>query len=170
MTMDTNFVVDKMKELQDILGYDFTDIEWLKEAMRAVKVRGKDEHSNDRIAIVSDTLLKFFLADYLYHDKQVETKEEITKQKSDLENNGALDWVTKKEHIIDYAFNDLHFHSEDNIPDHESVADGKHNGYIEGIIGAIYYDGGYEKAREWIQSWLLPRLLEYREINNSPKK
>ena len=50
--------------------------------------------------------------------------------------------------IIDYAYNSKHFHLDENVPKQEKVMDSSHNAYMEAIIGAIYYDSGFDEVKK----------------------
>ena len=157
----------KMIELQGKIKYQFSDITLLANAMRSEKIdvpdEGKNhkEYTNEGLATVGDAVLKAVIADHFYKSG-VKTKGEITTKKSELENNDVMHKIIIKYGLIDYAYNDKHFHSDDNIGDHEKVADSQHDPYIEALVGAIYYDSGYDKTKEWIIGWLLPLLEKYR--------
>lgn len=150
----------EMRELEKIIKYQFNDISQLEKAMRSVlleKQGGKSnqEYSNDSLACLGDTIIKFLIADRLY--KQDKRKGEITSEKSKLENNTVFHRIAEKCEIRKYAYNDKHF-VKDNPPDHEKVRSGEHDPYVEVIAAAIYLDGGWEKIREWFEKWLLPKL------------
>ena len=126
-------------------------------------IQGKNavEYENEGLATLGDSVLKAVIADKLYRDDKVRTKGEITIRKSNLENNDVMQAIMIKEEWIDYAYNSLHFHSDNNIPDHEQVSDKGHTPYIEAIVGAIYLDAGYDTTKRWIRNTLYPLLEHY---------
>lgn len=164
--MDETIICAKMCELEEKIHYHFNDIAWLSKAMRSEKIEivgeGKNhsEYANEGLATVGDTLLKSVLADYLYGNKGVKTKGEITCQKSALENNEVMHKTMIECGLICYAYNDKHFRSDLNIPDHEKVVDKGHDPYIEAIVGAVFYDSNYDTTKRWILEWLLPLLAQ----------
>lgn len=165
--MDANIINSKMKSLEGLIKHHFNNIEWLAKAMKSVRVKvpneGKNhkEYTNEGLATVGDTIIKFVLADYLYQHNVV-FKGDITDRKQELENNSTLHNLVISEGIINYAYNDIHFYSDDNIADHEQVVSKGHDPYIEAIVGAIYYDSNFETAKKWILSWLQPKLSMYK--------
>ena len=165
--MDSEKIRLKMIELQGKIGYQFSDINLLSTAMKSEKIEVHDvgknhkEYTNEGLATVGDAVLKAVIADHLYMNV-VKTKGGITTKKSELENNDVMHTIMKKYGLIDYAYNEKHFHSDDNIGDHEKVADSQHDPYIEAIVGAVYYDSGFDKTKDWIIEWLLPLLEKYR--------
>lgn len=176
--MDENRIIEKMRELESVIEYRFKKLEWLSTAMQAIKIKEPEkteksekrkhrEYANEGLATVGDTVLKSVIADYLFQTKNTKTKGLITEEKRKLENNDVLYNVRKKYKIIDYAYNDKHFHSDPDVPKNEKVVDKKHDPYIEAIVGAIFYDSGYDTAKDWITKWLLPKLEQSSKKLNS---
>lgn len=155
-------IESKMEELSKKIEYEFKDISLLKKAMDSTKIQEKKEHSNQCLATVGDAVLKLLISDYLFYIDKISTKGELTEKKKELENNKVLYKIVTNEEIINFAFNDKHFYSKEN-PQHEKVASSKHDSYLEAIIGAIFYDGGFEKTKIWFENWLYPILEKYKE-------
>ena len=155
-------IESKMEELSKKIEYEFKDISLLKKAMDSTKIQEKKEHSNQCLATVGDAVLKLLISDYLFYIDKISTKGELTEKKKELENNKVLYKIVTNEEIINFAFNDKHFYSKEN-PQHEKVALSKHDSYLEAIIGAILYDGGFEKTKIWFENWLYPILEKYKK-------
>lgn len=155
-------IESKMEELSKKIEYEFKDISLLKKAMDSTKIQEKKEHSNQCLATVGDAVLKLLISDYLFYIDKISTKGELTEKKKELENNKVLYKIVTNEEIINFAFNDKHFYSKEN-PQHEKVASSKHDSYLEAIIGAIFYDGGFEKTKIWFENWLYPILEKYKK-------
>ena len=155
-------IESKMEELSKKIEYEFKDISLLKKAMDSTKIQEKKEHSNQCLATVGDAVLKLLISDYLFYIDKISTKGELTEKKKELENNKVLYKIVTNEEIINFAFNDKHFYSKEN-PQHEKVALSKHDSYLEAIIGAIFYDGGFEKTKICFENWLYPILEKYKK-------
>ena len=155
-------IESKMEELSKKIECEFKDISLLKKAMDSTKIQEKKEHSNQCLATVGDAVLKLLISDYLFYIDKISTKGELTEKKKELENNKVLYKIVTNEEIINFAFNDKHFYSKEN-PQHEKVALSKHDSYLEAIIGAIFYDGGFEKTKIWFENWLYPILEKYKK-------
>lgn len=163
--MDEELIYQKMHELEEKIEYRFNNIGLLSKAMCSEKrecVGGKNhsEYTNEALATVGDTLLKFVLADDLYC-KCVSPKGEITSRKSALEKNEVMHKIMTECDLIGYAYNDKHFQSDTNIPEHEKVVNKEHDPYIEAMVGAVFYDSNYDTAKHWILKWLLPLLERF---------
>ena len=161
--MDWTRIEKEMHELETKLEYNFRDIFLLAEAMRSKKIE-KKEYSNEALAFLGDTIIKFLIAKHLYGDGIDKRKGVMTKKKSDLENNSIFHEIMEKEKLISYSYHDTHFHM-DNPPDHLKVVTNKHDPYIEAIAAAIYKDGGWEAVNKWFEDWLLQRLERYSVSN-----
>lgn len=161
--MDEKRINTEMKRLEKILDKEFNNIEWLKKAMDSSIIdnpnKKNNDHKNEGLATVGDAVLKTVLADYLYTNRDT-TDYGITEEKSKYENNDVLRKVVVNYRINKYAYNEKHFNKDKFIPEHEKVVDNKHDVYLEAIIGAMYFDCGYDKTKEWINNWLLPKLKE----------
>ncbi len=155
-------IESKMEELSKKIEYEFKDISLLKKAMDSTKIQEKKEHSNQCLATVGDAVLKLLISNYLFYIDKISTKGKLTEKKKELENNKVLYKIVTNEEIINFAFNDKHFYSKEN-PQHEKVALSKHDSYLEAIIGAIFYDGGFEKTKIWFENWLYPILEKYKK-------
>ena len=121
-----------------------------------------DEYLNEGLATIGDTILKSVIADKFYREG-ITTKGEITIRKSNIEKNVIMHKIMIEKGLIDYAYNNLHFYKDPNIPDNEQVVHKEHDPYIEAMVGAVYYDSGnYETTKSWILKWLIPLLELYK--------
>ncbi len=167
--MDLKRIEAEMHKFEKIIGYTFKDINNLAFAMRSSRIHidgeGEDhkEYSNEGLATVGDTILKFVISDNLYQ-KGITTKSAITDTKKDIESNDTMHRLMLGENWIKYSYNDLYF-LMDNPPQHEQVVNKKHNAYLEAIVAAIYYDSNFETIKNWIINTLLPLLEKYKQNN-----
>ena len=167
--MDQSRIEKEMHELETKFGHTFKDISWLAKAMYSQKLeklqddgKNQKEYSNDALAFLGDTIIKFLIANQLYENENGNNKRKgpMTSKKSELESNRIFHKIMTKEELISYAYNDTHF-VMDNPPEHEKVATKEHDSYIEAVAAAIYKDGGWEAVTPWFNNWLLPRLERY---------
>ena len=165
--MDQSRIEKEMHELETKLGHTFKDISLLSNAMKSQKLEkllgdgdNQKEYSNEALAFLGDTIIKFLIAEYLYGDGNNKRKVAMTIKKSELERNCIFHKIMTEEDLISYSYHDKYFHM-DNPPDHEKVVTKKHDPYIEAVAAAIYKDGGWEAVTTWFKNWLLPRLEKY---------
>ena len=163
--MDEIRIIEEMQKLEKHIGIKFNDIKWLAKAMNSAplpKLLGDGRHKdtdcqNTALATVGDAILKAILSDYFFSSNREARKGEITKNKEKLEKNYVLYKVMEYFDLKQYTYNDYAFFT-DPQEDHQKVGDSKHNQYIEAIVAAIYYDQGFDKAKEWVLDCLLSKL------------
>ena len=152
--MEEKLIKNKMIELTNLINYQPKDISFLEKAMHCQIIhseydgKNRKNYTNDSLATLGDSILKFVLADYLYDEGY--DKFQITKMKEKIENNDFLYGLCLSTGIINYAYNDKYFFPE--APLECQVYHAKHDVYIEAIIAAIYKDRGLEYCRQWIIS------------------
>ena len=161
--MDKEIINKKMLELSEKLGYEFKNIENLAKAMGSIKKGTRTKkYENDGLATVGDAILKAVLADYYYSKNKNASKGDITNWKSDLENNYTLNNIMDKEGFRQFTYSRDNFYDK-SLQGNEAVRSTGHDPYIEAIVGAIYYDGNWNKTRKWIIEFLLPLLEKHKE-------
>ena len=172
--MDETIIIEKMKELEEniIKSYKFKDIKKLALAMSRKKIPGRfrgknnDTYENEYYALLGDSIITTVISEYLHDEFDLETKGEITEYKKPFEENKTFYDISVKTGLINYAYNEYHFHGL-NLPDHEKVSINMHDSFVEAIVGAIYLDGGFIAAKEWVLTWLIDKLSsQVNELKN----
>lgn len=108
---------------------------------------------NERLEFLGDAVLELVITDYLYKKYPEKQEGEMTSLRSALVNANALFQVGEA-----LGFNDFLLLSKG-----ESKDTGRARQYIlantvESVIGSIYLDGGYEKAKEFIYAHVCPMM------------
>lgn len=156
--LDLNEIESQAKELAKKLGYEVNNISHLCEALYCQKIGGsKFNYANSAIALVGDNVLKLALSHKFYELGLY--KKSINKKKEEYENNKQLKKICDKLEIYRYSFNDENFYSA-NLPGNKKLPRPTHDPYVEAVIGAIYFDKGFDYAKEWINSQLIPLIEE----------
>ena len=157
--MEEKDIIDKMYELANLIDYEAKNITHLKQAMRCKRMPNKSNdgknrknYTNDRYAILGDSVLKLILTERLFDDKNKYDKAQITEKRKEVENNYSLYELCDNYGIIKYAHNDTHFYG--NAPNHNKVPHPKPDIYIEAIIAAIYLDRGIKYCKKWVIDFL----------------
>ena len=78
-----------------------------------------------------------------------------------MENNDNLRRLTKGLDLYRFAYNDSFFFYD--APEGAHLPSGKHDVYLEAIIGATFYDMGFERCRRWVREKLFPPLFDLRK-------
>lgn len=129
--------------------------------------RDVPEH-NERLEFLGDAVLELIVSDYLYRKFADRAEGELTSFRSALVRTDSLAESAKKLKIGEYL----------RLSRGEEESGGREKDYLlanafEAILGAIYLDKGYEKARDFVYRTLIPKLaeiVEYRlDIDNKTK-
>ena len=174
--MDKVRINEKMRELSQKISYNFKNIDFLAAAMYSKRLdkyegagKNYNESANETMAQVGDSMLSFLLADYLYRCSDeikcddIKRKGKMNSKKQKMEKNSFLHKIELAERLIDFAYHDTRFHSEPNKKDHEKVVDKTHSPYLEAIVAAVYYDGGFDAVKKWFEEYLLPLIKKHLE-------
>ncbi len=137
-----------------MLGYRFNSPALLVEALTHrsyVRVENLEGRSNERLEYLGDSVLGVLIAEHLFKSYPDYNEGDLTKTKAMLVNEITLSMVGRTS-----GLNGFIFLSED-----EELAGGRDRHSIvsdalEAVIGAIFLDGGLERAREFIHRIIVP--------------
>ena len=143
--------------LEEKTGYVFSDKSLAANALTHSSFYNehkKNSVSNERLEFLGDSVLSLIMCEYLYlHDDRDEGR--LTKIKAALVCEESLYGFARKIGLGDcicFGKGDR----EEGRTRPSSLADA-----VEAVLGAIYLDGGMEKARELILPYLSESLAEY---------
>lgn len=140
---------------EKLVGLDFKDKDLLKQAFthrsflnEHKNLKGKH---NERLEFLGDAVLELVITHYLYDEYPDKNEGDLTSVRSALVNATTCAEVAKKIGVNDYLL----------LSKGEAKDEGRARQYIlanalEAIIGAIYLDLGYEKARDFILEHIAP--------------
>ncbi len=131
-----------LKELEDILEYNFKDKTLLNKALTHKSYNNKT--NNEKLEFLGDRVLGLIISKKLL-DKYPEEKEGIIDKKfANLVNKKTCVEIAKKLNIRKYLFLGA---SHKNL---ERSADKIISDCLEAIVGAIYFDGGIKSAEKFV--------------------
>jgi ribonuclease III len=130
---------------KDLLQQAFTHRSFLNEHK---SLKGKH---NERLEFLGDAVLELVITRYLFEEYPDKNEGDLTSIRSALVNATTCAEVAKKINVNDYML----------LSKGEAKDMGRARQYIlanalEAIIGAIYMDSGYEKARDFILEHIAP--------------
>lgn len=142
--------------LEQNIGYDFKNKDLLLQALthRSYLNENPKWHldQNERLEFLGDAVLELVVTEYLY--KNFPNPEgEMTNWRAALVNAVMLSQITKEFNLNDFML----------LSRGEAKDTGRARQYIlanaiEALIGAIYLDGGYESASQFISKFVLKEL------------
>lgn len=143
---------EKMKDLQRLIGYKFKNENLLYEALSHSSFANenkKTRRSNERLEFLGDSVLSIAVSDYIFKHFTHIPEGELTKLRASLVCENALFEFSKRIKLGEHIF----------LGKGEEMTGGRERPSIvsdafEAVIAAIYLDGGMEKAREYVLSFI----------------
>ncbi len=146
-----------LKKLQIRIGYDFEDAHLLKKAMvhssYANEKHLPKRECNERLEFLGDAVLELVTSEYLFLENLKMQEGELTKIRASIVCEPALAFCARDIELGDYLL----------LGHGEEVTGGRKRDSIisdalEALIGAIYVDGGFASAKEFIHTFILNDL------------
>lgn len=146
-----------LKEFQTKIGVTFKDVSLLTQAFvhRSYinENKGSGLSHNERLEFLGDAVLELVITDFLYKEYPSKAEGELTAYRSSLVNADTCAKIA-----TDLSINDQLLLSKG-----ESKDTGRARQYIlanalEALIGAIYIDQGYDKAKDFVEKNFTPLI------------
>lgn len=146
--------MEQLKEFQKKIGYQFQQEGLLRQALThssyANEHRMKKLSDNERLEFLGDAVLEIVTSDFLYHEHTDVPEGELTRVRASIVCEQTLAFCTRALNLGDYLF----------LGKGEDQTGGRKRKSIlsdafEAIIGAIYLDGGFANAKEFIHRFIL---------------
>ncbi|MEO0084462.1 MAG: ribonuclease III [candidate division WOR-3 bacterium] len=159
----------KLRELEKKIGVPFQNINTLKKALlhRSYVIENNfEKESNERLEFLGDAVLELAVSKFLFNEFPEMDEGQMTNLRAMLVNTKRLAAIAKEMEIPEYIL----------LSKGELKTSGKEKESIladalEAVIGAIYYDRGYEAAEKFIKQKLLIKINEViaEQKNANPK-
>ncbi len=137
-------VTTTLEQIETILQYTFTNKPLLVEAFTHSSAANDRRNSNERLEFLGDAVLAVVICQALFEKFPHLLEGDLTKMKSALVSRGSCAKVTRQLKLQDFLKVGKGMASVRSLP-RSIVA-----GLLEGIIGAVYLDGGFEAAQTFI--------------------
>ena len=152
----------KQLEFQNVIGYQFNQSGLLVQALThssyANEKRMKLYSDNERLEFLGDAVLEIVTSEFLYNRYPDKPEGELTKMRAGLVCEPTLAQCTTELHLGDYL---LLGRGEDRTGgrNRKSIL----SDALEAVIGAIYLDGGFANAKEFILRFILTDI-EHKQL------
>ena len=152
----------KMKELEKRIGYEFRDMRMLMTAMchssYANEHRQSQIHDNERLEFLGDAVLEVSSSDFLFHQYPDMPEGKLTKLRASIVCEPTLALCAREIHLDQYLL----------LGKGEEHTGGRYRDSIisdamEALIGAIYLDGGFASAKEFVEKFILTDI-EHKQL------
>lgn len=146
-----------VKELEEKIGYNFKDSHLLRHAVThssyVNEKHMKKADCNERLEFLGDAVLELISSEYLFFENQTMPEGELTKLRASMVCEKALAFCARDLDLGSYL---LLGKGEDATGGRfrESIT----SDALEALIGAIYLDGGFANAKEFILKYILNDL------------
>lgn len=150
------------REFQSVIGYQFKEEGLLTQALThssyANEKHMKKGSDNERLEFLGDAVLEIVSSEFLYHKYPQLPEGELTKLRASLVCEPTLAFCTEPLHLGDYL----------QLGKGEDMTGGRKRKSIlsdalEAVIGAIYLDGGFASAKEFIHKFIL-KDIEHKKL------
>lgn len=138
----------KLEELQTIIDYRFRDIEILNTSLTHSSYANESKYnvaSNERLEFLGDVIVNLVVSEYLYNKFTELPEGELTIRRASVVCESSLAFAARKINLGDYLL----------LGKGEEATGGRNRDSIladafEALTGAIYIDGKYESARNFL--------------------
>ncbi len=153
---------EKLNELQERIGYRFRDTDLLKSAMMHSSYTNEKRlpkyKCNERLEFLGDAVLELISSEFLFFSDRKMPEGELTKLRASMVCEPSLAYCAREIQLGDYLL----------LGKGEEVTGGRHRDSVtsdalEALIGAIYLDGGFANAKEFIRAHVL-NDLEHKKL------
>ena len=143
-----------LKYFQKTIGYEFTNETLLRQALThssyANEKHMKKLSDNERLEFLGDAVLELTSSEFLFENYQNLTEGELTKLRASIVCEPTLAICAEELHLGDYLY----------LGRGEDQTGGRKRKSIlsdalEAVIGAIYLDGGFANAKEFVLKYIL---------------
>lgn len=151
-----------LKELEHRIGYTFQDFALLKKAMSHSSYVNEEHlpkyECNERLEFLGDAVLELVSSEFLFFEHPTTPEGELTKTRASMVCEPALAFCAREIELGEYL---LLGKGEDATGGRkrESVT----SDAMEALIGAIYVDGGFANAKEFIHRFIL-NDIEHKQL------
>lgn len=146
--------MQRLQEFQKRIGYTFQSEKLLKQALThssyANERRLKKLSDNERLEFLGDAVLEIITSEFLFREYPDRTEGELTKLRASIVCEKTLAISTRALDLGDYLL----------LGKGEDITGGRTRKSIlsdalEAVIGAIYLDGGFTNAKEFVCKFIL---------------
>lgn len=152
----------KLKELEKKIGYKFQRFDLLCQAMRhssyANEKHMEKNECNERLEFLGDAVLELVSSEFLFFENKKMPEGELTRTRASIVCEPSLAFCARELNLGSYL---LLGKGEENTGGRyrESLT----SDALEALIGAIYLDGGFASAKEFIHRFVL-NDLEHKKL------
>ena len=151
-----------LKELEEIIGYKFKNRHYLEQAMTHSSYANEKKLGklgcNERLEFLGDAVLELISSDFLYREFPQVPEGELTKKRASLVCEPSLVYCAREFGLPQFLM----------LGKGEDMTGGRNRDSIvsdatEALLGAIYLDGGFANAKEFVLRFIL-NDMEHKQL------
>lgn len=139
-----------LEECQQAIGYHFDKPELLRAALTHTSGANTRLASNERLEFLGDSVLGLVTCALLYERFPQYQEGDLTKIKSIVVSRKTCAEFSKQIHLVDYLFLGKGISGE--------IPSNMHADVFEALVAAIFLDGGWEAAKEFVLDFVDPEV------------
>ena len=143
-------MIFSLKALSKNIGYEFSELSLLE---RALTHRSKNKNNYERLEFLGDSILSFVISDWLYRSFDNLGEGKLSRMRASVVCKESLAEVARSLNLSDYLIL-----GEGEMKSGGFNRDSILSDAIEGIIGAIYIDSGFEQSKAFILRFFQKQL------------
>ena len=152
-------MMGKLNELEKKIGYRFSDFSYLEHAMRHSSYCNEQKMdrfmNNERLEFLGDAVLELVTSEFLYLNYPKMPEGEATRNRASMVCEQTLALCAKEIDLGSYLYLGK---GEDHTGGRERAS--VISDALEALIGAIYLDGGFTSAKEFVERFILNGIEE----------
>ncbi|WP_024620782.1 ribonuclease III [Metaclostridioides mangenotii] len=155
-------LIENIQCFEKVIGYDFKNKDYILEALTHSSYSNENKrfNFNERFEFLGDSVLGVVVSDYLFRSEQNIPEGELTKLRANIVCEESLNEVATNINLGDYML----------LGKGEEATGGRQRISIladatEAVIAAIYLDGGFECARDFILKFMGDIIQDTRKGN-----
>ena len=145
---------EKMEQFENIIGYKFQNKNYLRQALShssyANEMRLSKLANNERLEFLGDAVLELMSSEYIFSSNVEMYEGEMTKLRASLVCEPTLAMCARQIKLGEYILL-----GKGEIATGGSNRDSILSDAFEAVIGAIYLDGGFTNAKEFVMKFVL---------------
>ncbi len=154
--------MSRLTEFQEIIGYRFQNEGLLRQALThssyAHEKRMKKHSDNERLEFLGDAVLELISSEFLFLNYPDDPEGDLTKMRASVVCEPSLALCTKSLRLGEYLY----------LGKGENMTGGRARKSIlsdalEAVLGAIYLDGGFASAKEFVLRFILTDI-EHKQL------
>ena len=151
-----------LKELEEKIGYEFHNKQLFRQSM--IHSSYANEHRldklecNERLEFLGDAVLEVVSSDFLFHRFRQSPEGDLTKTRASMVCEPALAYCAGEIQLGEYLLLGKGEEATGGRGRNSIVSDA-----MEALIGAIYLDGGFEPAKDFVLKFIL-NDIEHKQL------